>query len=128
MFTDNLTFPHKGKEYTVEELLTLRNEIDQMLPAAELKDIDLNRELVLQYMQVKSLQSSVMDDDGTPANQKAQVANSCASTLSQLTKMQAELFDAERLKTVEQILIRTLQKFPEMSEAFLVEYEDALNG
>lgn len=124
MFTSpkELTDSHKKKEMSVEELLALRAEIEEALPARHLKDLDLEKELVFQFLQVKTLQADTMSDDEAPANQKAQVANACASTLGQLAKAQSEIYSAERMKAVEQILIRTLRRYPELAAAFLADY------
>lgn len=110
----------------VEELLTLRDEIDERLPATKLSEINLAEELVLQFQKVKALQSKVIDSN-TSAQQKAAVANSCASALAQLVRMQTELYDAERMKTIEQILIQVMRDQPEhVQVAFFEKYERAL--
>jgi hypothetical protein len=109
---------------SLDQLLKLRAEIDGRLPASSLKDIDLEHELVVQFITVKNLQSSVIDDKDVQANQKAQVANSCASTLQQLVKMQTEFYTAERFKEIENHLIASLRDLPpEASEQFLDAYE-----
>jgi uncharacterized membrane protein YdbT with pleckstrin-like domain len=90
------------------------------LPRAELQNINLAQELVLQFMRVKELQTDTLGDERVKANQKAQVANSVAATLAQLTKLQTELHTAERLKAIEGMLIRHLKTLPlEVVEAFL---------
>lgn len=105
-------------------LLTLRMRIDEKLPARALADIDLEEELVIQFQQTKKLLSDVLDDEEVPPNQKAQVANTCSSLLAQLTKMQSELYAAERVKALEAALIKALLTLPEATQkAFFVEYE-----
>lgn len=105
-------------------LLSLRAEIDAMLPPAKLKDLDLEAELVRQYRVVKSLQNDIITDMDTPPNQKAQVANSCAATLVQLTKMQSEFYTSERFKAIEGIMIKCLKTLPEEAVlAFFADYE-----
>ena len=60
-----------------------------------------------------------------PANQKAQLINSCASLLSQMTKTQTELYGAERLKRMEQALIETLKTMDlKIYEQFMVAYSE----
>lgn len=109
---------------SIDQLLKLRSDIDNQLPASSLKDIDLEHELVIQFLTVKNLQSGVLDDEGVQANQKAQVANSCASTLQQLVKMQTEFFTAERFKEIENHLIASLRELPaEVVETFMESYE-----
>jgi hypothetical protein len=115
--------------FTLQDLLKLRAEIEQKLPARSLKDIDLERELVLQWMASQELQNRILQDQETPANQKAQVANSTATILQQLGKLQIEIHSSERLKKIEAILIETLQTLPtEAQEAFFVAYAEALEG
>jgi hypothetical protein len=116
------------EKYDVAELLQLRAEIDAALPARNLADLDLETEIVVQYQQTKALQAAVINDSGVPANQRAQDANSCAAVLEKLMKMRTELHTAERIKTIEQILIRALKLLPqEAALQFLDEYERMLN-
>ena len=115
-------------ELSLSERIDLYNGIKQSLPPHNLKDLNLAEELVLQYMRVKELQTAVLADMDTPANQKAQVANSVSSTLAQLTKLQTDLHTAERFKLIETHLVKTLKDFPELSEAFLDEYERILGS
>ena len=111
----------------VDELIELRDEIDARLPATKLADLNLAEELVLQFQKVKHLQTKVLQEVKTSAQQKAAVANSCASALSQLVKMQTELHNAERLKMIEQALIQVMRDQPEsIQQAFFEKYERVL--
>ncbi|VTU32217.1 hypothetical protein H4CHR_02967 [Variovorax sp. PBS-H4] len=111
----------------VTQLLELRALIDEKLPVKDLKDIDLNRELVLQMLQTQQLQANVLKEDETPANQRAQVANAVAGIISQLAQLQAKVYTSERLKRIETALIDTLQELPkEAQNVFLERYEVAL--
>lgn len=114
------------EDIPLNDLLDLYESFKTALPPHKLQDIDLAQELVLQFMRVKELQVSTLADKGTPANQKAQVANSVAGILAQLTKLQTELHTAERLKLMESNLIKVLKDFPDLSETFLAEYERSL--
>ena len=100
------------KDWDVEELLELRASIDALLPSTALRDMDLEKEMVLQYHRVVALQTRVLGDDRTPANQLAQVSNAVASTLQQLVTMQTKFHTSERLKEIEGRLIRALDKVP----------------
>ena len=109
---------------TEAELRQLRSEIESRLPADSLSAINLETELVRQYRKVMDLQDSVMNDDETPANQKAQVAGQVASTLQHLIKMQSEFHTAERFKALENLMIKHMKKLPkDVAEAFLDDYE-----
>ena len=113
--------------YTLQELLDLRARIERRLPARSLKDLNLERELVLQVMALQQLQNSVIDDDDTPANQKAQTASALSAALMNLVKVQSEVQSTERRKLQEAVLIRALNALPEdAAREFLEEYRRAL--
>lgn len=112
------------QDWNVEGLLNLRAEIDRLLPSTKLKEMDLEKELVLQYHKVVALQTRVLEDDRTPANQLAQVSNAVAGTLQQLVTMQAKFHTSERLKEIEGRLIKALNKVPKQYlEEFFEWYE-----
>ena len=105
-------------------LLDLRAQIDAALPAKCLKDLDLETELVVQLQTAKQLQNSVLNDEGIPANQKAQVLNACASSIESLIRMQEKYHTGERLKQIETHLIDVLNRMPaEMTSQFFEWYE-----
>ena len=113
--------------YTLQELLDLRAKIERRLPARSLKDLDLERELVLQVMALQQLQNSVIDDDDTPANQKAQTASALSAALMNLVKVQSEVQSTERRKLQEAVLISALNALPEeTARQFLESYRRAL--
>jgi len=113
---------------SVPDLLALRGRIDEMLPARELKDVNLERELVLQFLVTQQLQNTVLAEEETPANQRAQVVNACAAILQTLTKLQEEVFKSERVKRLDAAVIGMLQEVPvEMRAALFAKYEEALN-
>jgi hypothetical protein len=106
------------------ELLDLLGEIESRLPATSLKAMDLERELVLQFLKVKELQDRVLANDAVAPNQQAQVANSVAGTLQNLVAMQAKFHTSERFKAIENLMIHYMKKLPlDVAEAFLAEYE-----
>lgn len=110
---------------SVSELMELRQEIQNKLPASSLQDMDLEQELVYQFLTVKDLQNEGFKDDRTPLNQKAQVANSVAATLGDLVKMQKGLYTSERFKAIEALLIQAIKKLPrDVAEAFISDYEE----
>lgn len=112
---------------TIHELLAKRAEIETYLPSAALVDMDLEGELLMQYHQTKALLSAVIEDDQTPANQKAQIINSCSAILTQITRTQTDLYNGERLKVMEQAVINALKSVPdEVSEKFFENYEREL--
>lgn len=116
-------------KFSEAELLILRHEIDSRLPITKLSDMNLERELTLQFRVAQTLQARVVEDDDIPANQKAQVMNSVATTLQSLVKMQAEYYTPERLKKIESALVVCLNGWPvEQTEEFFKQYERMLEG
>lgn len=109
---------------TLQQLLTLRNAVEQRLPVKNLREINLARELVLQLQANQELQNRCLANAETPANQVAQTMNSTAAVLQQLIRLQTEVHNSERLKKIEQKLIEALNTLPaETQEAFLETYE-----
>lgn len=97
----------------LDQLLELRNQIEQRLPAKDLKDLNLSRELVLQVLALQQLQASVISDDDVAPNQKSQVANALSGALTTLVKLQADVFTTERLKRLESIFVDAINALPE---------------
>lgn len=113
----------------LDQLLELRNQIEQRLPAKDLKDLDLGRELVLQVLALQRLQADVINDDEVAPNQRAQVANSLSSALTTLVKLQSDVYTTERLKKLEAILIDVLTEQPkEVQEGFMRKYSERLTS
>lgn len=111
--------------FTQESLLILRQRIDAKLTETKLGDINLERELVLQYTQTKLFLASILEDKSIPANQRAQAINSCSAILQHLIKMQTDLYGAERLKAMEAACIKAMKTMaPEAQEVFLSRYHD----
>lgn len=127
--TDNRSMSKTGvfndiRLWDVEELLNLRSEIDKLLPSTKLKDMDLETELILQYHKIVALQTRVLDDNKTPANQMAQVSNAVAGILQNLVAMQTKYHTSERFKELESRLIKTLNRLPpEYLDEFFKWYE-----
>ena len=102
----------------------------QIVPAkpteTTLATLNLDKELLAQYRNAQSVLEDTLYDEQTPANQKAQVLNTITSILQQILKSQTELYDSERVKKIESTLISVLKKYPELAQAFIVDYEQAL--
>lgn len=123
--THHLEFNLAGM--TLSELLSLRNAVEQKLPARDLRDINMERELVLQLMTLQELQARVLAEEETPANQMAQVANSLSSALGNLAALQSKIYSSERIKRIEQILLDCLRQLPaETVSEFMDGYERVL--
>lgn len=114
------------KSLNTGELLALRDEIDALLPPLSLKTLNAEQELLLQYLRVKELQTEVAGDDGTPTNQKAQVANSVANTLREITRLRNEIYNGEQFRLMEAALARALRSLPaETQQVFYTAYKKA---
>lgn len=123
--THHLQIDLSGLE--VDQLLELRLRLDNLLPVRSLRDMNLERELVLQVQALQTLQMRVMSDDTVPANQQAQVANALSAALSNLIKLQSDIHNSERLKIIESVLIETVKTLPmDAQEKFFDEYERSL--
>lgn len=90
-----------------------------------LKDLDIEKELLKQYHKAQEL---LEYSDDEPLNQRAQTLNSITSILQAIIKSQQELYNVERLKTLENVLISVLQKYPDIKKDFLDEYENQLGA
>jgi hypothetical protein len=106
------------------DLLILKSQVEQRLPARSLKEMNLEEELVEQYLTVKALQEKVLSGEGVSPSQLAQVANQVVGTLSRLVKMQIDLERDEQMKKIEEALLEAVQTLPEKTrEAFFNDYE-----
>jgi len=64
-----------------------------------------------------------------PANQKAQAMNTLTTILQQIIKIRTDLYNAEYLKKIEQILLKTLKALPvDVQQEFMEEYEQSLRS
>jgi hypothetical protein len=112
---------------SLQALLAERARIDSMLPPRTFSDINVEEELMLQYALAKELQVNVMSSMEVPANQQAQVMNTCASTLAKIQDTQSKFYSQERFKRIEAMLIAQLKKWPvEMATEFINEYASML--
>lgn len=93
-----------------------------------LKDLDLDKELLDQYQSAKQLLSDVQYEEGVPLNQKAQITNTITSILQAIIKMQQDLYNIEKIKLIENVLIETLKEHETLRDAFLEKYEQALKA
>lgn len=119
--------PFNWRSLPIDVLIEYRDEITKCLPPLALKDMNLEEELLLQFHAVRSLQNNVITDAELPLNQRAQVANAVANTLTKLIDMQESVYTQERFKAIEMALIRALGTLPEdAAKAFIDQYEKVL--
>lgn len=96
-------------------------------PTGTLKDLDLDKELYDQYFAAKELAAAALYDTEAGLNQKVQANNAIVNILSQIVKLQSDLYNAQTIARLENILIAVLKDFPEVKAKFLEAYEGALN-
>lgn len=114
--------------YSQTELLILRNKIDARLPPMQMASMNLEEEVVLQFMTVKALQADTLAGNNE-SNQKAAVVNACASALKALVNMQVEIHTAERFKKIENLMVRYIKRLPkDTAEQFLKDYSNLVDG
>lgn len=101
---------------------------DDQLGVGGFDSIDLVGETVRLYRQTRKLLSKVLSDNKTPVNQQAQVANTLGTLLKGLSAQQTDLYNAERLKRLELIIIQIIRDVaPDVQDAFMARYEAEVN-
>lgn len=112
-----------------EELedLSLHSQVAIQAPRkvkGSLKSLNLDNELYESYTQAKLFLEDIRGDTSIAPNQIAQVMNTLNTILKEITKMQTDLYDAERLKKLESCMIIALKSAPvDVQERFFEEYE-----
>lgn len=91
-------------------------------------EINLEQELLHQFTKAKQLLEDAEFDDNVPHNQKVQNVNSVNTIITNIINQQEKVYNIERMKKLEDCLIATLQKFPDLKDDFLAAYKGALNG
>ncbi len=95
-------------------------------PAVVQQELDLHQELLKQYAKAKQMLQDAESSD-EPLNYRVQALNAISSIISQLVKLQADLYQMEEIKKVEGALAQTLKKFPDIQQDFLDNYKGALS-
>lgn len=115
---------------SVSERLALHARIEASLPARSLKEVSLDKTLVLQLLAAQELQKTVLEDDEATPTQKSQVTNTLTTVINELAKLQVKLFSSERMKDIEGVLIDCVNDHmtPEQREFFMLEYRRRLGA
>ena len=93
-----------------------------------LDELDLDKELAEQFIRAKQLILNAEADGDASLAQKAQATNSITSILQNIVKMRTDLYNSERIKLIESILISVLKEYPDIQAAFIDRYEAALEA
>lgn len=98
---------------SLADLLTLKAEIDGKLPRMDLASLDMGKEIIFSFYTAKAqLAVATNPNSDVPANQRAQLINTCNASLNLLVKLQKEIWNAEQLKKLENILAKVLKTLP----------------
>ena len=103
-----------------------RHPIDHRL-IKSLDDLDLKAELALLYSNANALFTEVSGAFEIPANQKAQTLSTILAILKEALREKEALYNITEVALIESALGKTLQNFPEVREAFLLEYKGRLS-
>jgi hypothetical protein len=115
-------------EFNMEDFPALKGKTDASdvyIPAfvpLTATGLNLEDELLEQYNRARKILHDASYDEGIPLSQKAAALNSATSIIGALIKSQAELYSLERIKKIENVLIATLKKFPELQDEFMAAY------
>ena len=114
-------YPHlKGKDLGAGAVLPTS------ATPAELKDIDIGVELEHAFRTAKILLDACVNDPETPLNQKAQIIGALNTILAAMVKQRADIYSAERVRTLESVLLKVLKRHTELSTEFLADYKTEL--
>lgn len=109
------------KSMSLRELLHLRDQIDTLLPATDLKSLNLVQLTLLDYYKARELLVEIQNDTMTPVNQKAQVMNTVRNTLAEITRMRNEVYNGEQFRMMEAALAKALKKLPKEAQDMFFE-------
>lgn len=100
-----------------QELLDLHAKIETQLGGLALGEVNLVKETLLQIQRAKALQEAASEkSSGVPMNQRAQVQNSLANLLTQLGKIQVELYSSERIKRIQGAVVKIVRTLPKKQQ------------
>jgi hypothetical protein len=123
----------KASEIDVESMaladrLALHARLEASLPATSLRNVSLEKTLVLQLLTAQELQKAVLEDEAATPTHKSQVTNTLSGVIDTLSKLQIKLFASERMKEIEAVLIDTVNEHmtPEQQHFFIEEYKRRL--
>jgi len=93
-------------------------------------DFDLHKEVVDQLNAVKHLRKAAMNSDGTLVagiREAKETLSATTSLLTLLTKLQGDIYNSDRVRTIQKITIETLKEVdPTLQEKFILLLEERL--
>ena len=103
------------------ELLKLREQIDAKLGVTNLEDIDVSKELVLQFAKLKVLQTMAMSDNEANFSHRSAAATTVSRMLQDIVKCRTALNNAEISKRMDAMVIECMRQAPEDAKAAFFE-------
>lgn len=89
------------------------------------EQLNLEGEILQQYNAAKKLYHDSSYDLSIPLNQKAQVLNAISAIIGALVKSKQDLYNMDRIKRIESILLSVLKRHPELQKDFMADYARA---
>lgn len=90
-----------------------------------LSDLNIEQELLDRYYDCR-IQLQQMKD--SPGKDVTQTMNSLMNIMKMIVSMKTELYNMERIKRCEEVLIEVLQEWPDVRDEFLNKYKERLDG
>lgn len=95
------------------DLYHLKLIIEGKLPPLDLEKLDLETELATQLRDARALMANTVHNRFVPANQKAQTIGMVTRALGAIAEAQTKVYNAERVKVMENALMVTLRDHPD---------------
>lgn len=124
--------PHELVDFLIERKSVLPKEVKDRLRdgfgtaavgSPDGEDIDLRKEVVEQMKAVRALRQAAVSSSGTVEvglKEAKEALSATTSLLTLLTKLQTEIYNADRVRTIQKITIEVLGKLdPAVKEEFM---------
>lgn len=98
------------------DLYHLKLIVEGRLPAIDLDTLDLEAELATQLRDARALMAATLHNKYIPANQKAQTVTTVTRALDAIATAQVKVYNAERVKVMEQALMTVLREHPDAGQ------------
>ena len=86
--------------------------------------ISVSQELSDHFELVKTLRDNILVDNLAEARDKVAAINSMTSIIKDLSKMQQDVYNAERFSMLQQVVINTIKdKYPDLAQDVITTFE-----
>ena len=100
--------------------------VHRTVGSTNLDDMDVADELGFVHRTAKTLLTDSLRDDSIPLSQRVQAVNSLNAVVSDIAKTKIALYNAERYRTLEQVLIEVLKEYPDLKNKVLDRFSEKL--